>query len=181
MVPARWRGTDRAGNVKFGRGLILGAAIGAVACAPVAQQPDGGAHAHHGMHAPAAQAGDSRAIVGFPEVLRIHTLANMRDHLAALQEIQDALANEQYDRASDIAERRLGMSSLPLHGAHELSKFMPEGMRNIGTEMHRAASRFAVTAKDAGATGDVRPALAALSRVSQQCVACHSAYRVQCS
>jgi hypothetical protein len=165
--------------VKIGTSLILGAAVGAVACPSIAQEQGGGAHAHHGMHAPAAPVGDSRSIVKFPEELRIHTLANMRDHLKVLQEIQDALAREQYDRASDIAEQRLGMSSLKLHGAHELSKFMPEGMQNIGTEMHRAASRFAVIAKDVGATGDVKPALAALSRVSQQCVACHSSYRVQ--
>ena len=165
--------------VKIGTSLILGAAVGAAACAPVVQEQGGGGAAHHAMHASPAPAADSRPVVRFPEELRIHTLANMRDHLRALQEIQDALAQEQYDRASDIAEQRLGMSSLRLHGAHELSKFMPEGMQNIGTEMHRAASRFAVTAKDAGATGDVKPALAALSRVSQQCVACHSAYRVQ--
>lgn len=163
--------------VGIGRTLVLGAAVAVAACAPGAQEH--GAVAHHAAHAAAAPVGDSRPVVKFPEELRIHTLANMRDHLKALQEIQDALANEQYDRASDIAEQRLGMSSLKLHGAHELARFMPEGMQNIGTEMHRAASRFAVIAKDAGATGDVKPALAALSRVSQQCVACHSSYRVQ--
>ena len=156
--------------------LILAAAVGVAACAPIAQEHGEGAH--HAAHF-AAPVGDPRPIVKFPEELRIHTLANMRDHLRALQEIQEALAHEQYDRASDVAEQRLGMSSLTLHGAHELSGFMPEGMQDIGTEMHRAASRFAVATKDAGATGDVKPALAALSRVIQQCVACHSSYRVQ--
>jgi cytochrome c556 len=52
-------------------------------------------------------------------------------------------------------------------------------MRSTGTAMHRAASQFAVTAYDASATGDVMPALAALARVTAQCVACHEGFRVQ--
>ncbi len=56
---------------------------------------------------------------------------------------------------------------------------MPKGMREIGSEMHRAASRFALEAKNAGATGDMRPALEALATVTQRCVACHAAYRLK--
>jgi cytochrome c556 len=69
-------------------------------------------------------------------------------------------------------------SSLELHGAAHLARFMPEGMQDIGTQMHRAASRCAVEAQNASATNDVRPALAALGTVMQQCVACHAAYRL---
>jgi hypothetical protein len=103
----------------------------------------------------------------------------MRDHLLALQEIQEALAKQEYDRAADIAEHRLGMSSLALHGAHDVAKYMPKGMQEAGTGMHRNASRFAVAAKDAAATGDVKPALAALASTTAQCVACHAGYRVK--
>ncbi len=74
--------------------------------------------------------------------MKAHTLANMRDHLLALQQIQAALSRDELDKAADIAEQRLGMSALSLHGAHEVSKFMPEGMRAAGSAMHRAASRF---------------------------------------
>ena len=122
---------------------------------------------------------DTRTIVHFPENLRIHTLANMRDHLLALSEIQDALARERFDQAAEIAEQRLGMSSLSLHGAHEVGPYMPQAMAAIGTEMHRSASRFAVAASNAAVVGDIKPALAALSAVIRQCVACHSGYRVQ--
>ena len=82
-------------------------------------------------------------------------------------------------RRQDLAEKRLGMSSFELHGAHEVAKYMPTGMQEIGSEMHRAASRFALEATNAGATGDIRPALAALATVTQQCVACHAAYRLK--
>ena len=103
----------------------------------------------------------------------------MRDHLLALQEIQQALADGAYDRAAEVAETRLGMTSLRAHGAHDVAKFMPEGMQAAGTAMHRSASRFAVEAANAGATGDARKALAALADVTAQCVACHAAYRMK--
>ena len=132
---------------------------------------------HHAEHMAASQA-DARQLVKFPEPLRSHTLANMRDHLVALGEIQEALSRSQFDQASDIAEQRLGMSSLKLHGAHEVAQFMPKGMQDAGTAMHRSASQFATVAKDASVTGDLKPALAALAKVNQSCVACHAGYRL---
>lgn len=122
---------------------------------------------------------DTRMAVRFPEALRGHTLANMRDHLATLQQIQEALAHAQYDRAAELSERRLGLSSLEAHGAHDVAQFMPAPMQEMGTAMHKAASRFAIAASDAGASGDVKGALDALSGVTAQCVACHAAYRLE--
>jgi hypothetical protein len=121
---------------------------------------------------------DSRQLVTFPDPMRLHTLTSMRDHLFALQEISVALSQSAFDRAASIAEQRLGMSSLETHGAAHLAPFMPQGMQELGTQMHRAASRFAVEAQTASASNDVRPALAALGNVMQQCVACHAAYRL---
>ncbi len=71
------------------------------------------------------------------------------------------------------------MTSLKTHGATELSPHMPAAMQAIGTEMHREASRFAVEATNASASGDVRTPLSALAKVMAQCVACHGAYRVK--
>lgn len=139
----------------------------------VAQQ-----HTHRHGHV-ARSAGDTRQLVHFPDELREHTLANMRDHLLALQEIQEALARKQEDKAAQIAEERLGLSSLTLHGAHEVAKYMPQGMQDAGTEMHKSASRFAIEAQNAGVTGDLRPALDALSKVTAQCVGCHAGYRLK--
>lgn len=121
----------------------------------VAQQ-----HTHHHDHG-TTSAGDTRQFVHFPDELREHTLANMRDHLLALQEIQQALAQKQEDKAARIAEERLGLSSLTLHGAHEVAKYMPQGMQDAGSEMHRSASRFAIEAQNTGVTG-----LDALSKVT---------------
>ena len=121
---------------------------------------------------------DTRQFVDFPEPMRAHTMANMRDHLLSLQQIDLALSKGDFDSAAKIAEHRLGMSSLEAHGAAHLAPFMPKGMQDIGTEMHHAASRFAVAAENASVSNDVRPALAALGDVMSQCVACHAAYRL---
>jgi hypothetical protein len=122
---------------------------------------------------------DSRQFVRFPPELVDHTLANMRDHLLALQEIQEQLARGHTDQAARIAEGRLGMSSLSLHGAQEVAKYMPQGMQDAGTAMHHAASRFVIASQDAGVSGDIKPAVAALSNVVAQCNGCHAGYRIR--
>jgi hypothetical protein len=146
--------------------------LGSCALPAAAQQ-----HRHE-ISMPAASQSDPRQLVTFPEPMRVHTIANMRDHLLALQEIDVALSRNDFDQAAKVAEGRLGMSSLELHGASHIAPYMPQGMQDIGTQMHRAASRFAVEAQSASVSNDVRPALAALGAVMQQCVACHAAYRL---
>lgn len=121
---------------------------------------------------------DTRELVHFPTPLRDHTMASMRDHLLTLQRIQEALGTGKYDEAAKLAEQRLGLSSFGLHEAHEVAKYMPAGMAEAGTAMHRAASRFALAAQTAGATGDIKPAVEALSQVTLACVSCHAGYRL---
>jgi len=131
------------------------------------------------VHTAEGAAPDGRQVVNFPEDMRIHTLANMRDHLHSLERIDSAMSQGHYEEAATIAEQRLGLTSLDAHGASHLAPFMPAGMQEIGSQMHRAASRFAIEAQNVAATNDVKPALAALSEVMQQCVGCHAAYRMQ--
>ncbi|GAB4175392.1 MAG: hypothetical protein Fur0039_17930 [Rhodocyclaceae bacterium] len=162
--------------------LLAGAAAAALAAATLAL-----AQGHeHSMHRqPDARRpgtvplADTRQVVHFPRQLREHTLASMRDHLLALQQIQEALSSLDYDEAANIAEQRLGMSSLTLHGAHEVARYMPQGMQEAGAAMHHSASRFAAAAQESAVTGDIKPTLAALARITASCAACHAAYRVQ--
>jgi len=124
-------------------------------------------------------ADDARQMVELPPLMRQHMMSNMREHLLAIAEIQQALSEGAFERAADISETRIGMSSLDAHGASHMAPHMPQAMRDIGTGMHRAASRFAVVTQEAAVTGDTRRALGSLSEVTRQCVACHAAYRVQ--
>jgi cytochrome c556 len=127
---------------------------------------------------PAGHAADARQRIEMPAPMQAHMLANMRDHLAAMSEIQAALAAGKFDAAADIAENRIGMSSLQSHGASHMAPYMPKGMQDIGTNMHRAASRFARNAQEAQVKGGMPLALNALAELTQQCVACHASYRL---
>lgn len=172
--------------------IAMAFGVTAYAQAPMHQMD----HAQHMQHM-AAAASDSRQQVNFPLEMRQHTLANMRDHLEALSEILSRMSAGQYAKAAQVANSRLGMDSPSAEGCkaedasgkpqmskpanmdHQMSQFMPEGMRNIGLSMHQAASDFAVEANKAGKSGNPKQALAALSKVTQQCAACHASYKVQ--
>ena len=118
---------------------------------------------------------DTRILVELPEMMQQHMLSNMRDHLAAINEILVYLGDDELEKAAEVAEYRLGMSSLGSHGASHMGKFMPEGMRQAGTTMHRAASRFALKAQE----GEPLAAYKALSEITTACVACHSGYKIK--
>ena len=118
---------------------------------------------------------DTRQLVDMPDRMQQHMMSNMRDHLVAINEILMSMANDELDQAAELAEYRLGMSALEVHGASHRAKFMPEGMRHAGSSMHRAASRFALIAEQ----GEPLPAYAALSKITSACVACHSGYRIR--
>ena len=118
---------------------------------------------------------DPRRFVELPEIMKKHMMSNMRDHLKTINEILIHLSNNKMDKAADIAEKRIGMSSLGSHGASHMGKFMPKGMRQAGTNMHKTASRFALKAQE----GELLPAYKMLSEVTSTCVACHSAYRIK--
>lgn len=172
--------------------VAMAIGVTAYAEAPMPQMD----HSQHMQHM-AAMGGDNRQQVNFPPEMRQHTLANMRDHLEALSEILSKMSAGQYTKAAQVASTRLGMDSPSAEGCksedtagkpqmskpanmdHQMSQFMPEGMRNIGLAMHQAASDFAVEANKAGKSGNPKQALAALSKVTQQCSACHAAYKVQ--
>lgn len=123
------------------------------------------------------QSKETRQLVELPAPLRQRKLQEMRERLAILGQLQAALSIEAYREAADLAEHHLGMSSLPMQGTQEVAEYMPQGMREMETALHQAASRFAVEAIHAAASADVRLANAALSELIQRCVACHAAYR----
>ena len=142
---------------------------------------------------------DRRQLVNYPPEVRMHALANMRGHLQALAEIMDAFANARYAEAARIADSRLGMESpgaagcrmesmdmkmTPMsemdHLDHQMSLLMPEKMRELGQNMHRAANEFAAKARVAEKDGKNATAAAqALAKLTQQCVACHDSFRMQ--
>jgi cytochrome c556 len=130
----------------------------------------------------AAFAADPRELVSLPAPMQEHMMGNMRDHLRALEEVLAALAAGRIGEAGETAERRIGMSSLEMHGASHMAPFMPEPMRQMGTALHRAASRLAVAAQDADTAHTYeaqREVFAALREMMAACNACHASYRIR--
>ena len=128
------------------------------------------------------QAQDTRELVRLPAPMQEHMLGNMRDHLATLNEIIGDVADSKFDEAAKIAEQRLGMSSLSLHGAAHLAPYLPKPMQDIGTSMHHAASRLVIVLQDASITPTadaMRGIDRALHEVTTACEACHASYRVR--
>jgi cytochrome c556 len=173
-------------KMKLIAAAVVATLVGGYAIAQTQMQHGGVDHEamHKSMMAQQAEvkgtpSKDGRIAVQFPEQMKEHTLANMRDHLNRIAQIQEALGKGEYDKAADIAEKHLGMSSLQMHGAHDVAKYMPKGMQDVGTLMHRSASQFAIAAQNASATGDVKPALLALSKTTEACVACHAGYKLK--
>jgi hypothetical protein len=185
------------------RAFILAAAAiaGLLATAAVAQ------HASH-PHAPAQHAAsvpaDGREVVNFPPEMQANFLGNMRDHMQTIDGILQAMARGDYSGASRIASERLGLDSPSAEGCKPKAKdqakasvpaapaspaimskdvmmalYMPEAMRGVGEAMHIAASEFAEVARRAEVTRDAAAAMIALSQVTQNCVACHSTYRLR--
>ena len=127
------------------------------------------------INTPSRAAEDPRQLVKLPEMMQQHMLSNMRDHLNTLNQILIYMSKDELGKAADIAEARLGMSSLELHGASHMAKFMPKAMQEAGTNMHKAASRFALKAQE----GELKPAYQALTAVTTSCISCHAAYRIR--
>ena len=120
---------------------------------------------------------DFRQLVSMPEQARVFMRDDMLDHLSALSEIIGHLAENNFDAAAEVAETRMGKSSMGKHRGTGMGpgRFMPLEMRNIGWGMHESATEFAQVAKK----GDLKSTYSALQKVTNACVACHYSYRTR--
>ncbi|MDA3869694.1 MAG: cytochrome c [Gammaproteobacteria bacterium] len=120
---------------------------------------------------------DSRQLVSMPDQARQLMRQDMLDHLAALSEIVGHLAENNLASAAEVAETRMGKSTMGKHRTSGMGpgRFMPLEMRNIGWGMHESATELSKVAKE----GDLKNAYSALQKVMSSCVACHYAYRTR--
>ena len=127
--------------------------------------------------AAASDGNDLREFISMPDETRQLLRQDMLDHLAALNEINGYLAENDPAAAADVAETRIGMSSMGKHRASGMGpgRYMPLEMRKIGHGMHASASAFARAAR----RGDMKGAYQALEKMTGSCVACHYSYRTR--
>jgi hypothetical protein len=124
-----------------------------------------------------AQVTDHRQLVEMPAEAQQLMRKDMQDHLLAMSEIFGYLAESNFVVAAEVAEKRMGKSSMGKHRAAGMGpgRFMPPAMRQIGVGMHEAVSNFAEVAK----SGDLNKTYAALQTVMASCAACHMSFRVR--
>jgi hypothetical protein len=120
---------------------------------------------------------DLRQLVSMPEQARQLMREDMLDHLSALNEIIGYLAENNLDAAANVAQTRMGKSSMGKHRATGMGpgRFMPLDMRNIGWGMHESATEFSRIAKE----GDIKGAYSALQKLTTSCVGCHYSFRTR--
>lgn len=119
-----------------------------------------------GMH----DSKDTRVSLGLPAPMRRTQLAMMRDHLKAVDEIVGLIAAGKFDRASNIAHQRLGLTP---EMKRMCSLFGNEDFQTMGIAFHRSADHLGDVLK----TRDTAASLRALHGTMEYCVSCHQRFR----
>ena len=120
---------------------------------------------------------DLRTYVKMPDKARQILTEDMLDHLAVLNEINRYLSENELTSAAEVAETGMGRSLLSKYQDEEFrpGHYMPKAMREIGWELHNAATEFSQAARQ----GNMQETLQGYQRITSACVACHYSYRTR--
>lgn len=114
---------------------------------------------------------DPRQPVPLQPMMAWHQKQNMQDHLVVIQQIQDALARDDWEKVVEVSER-IGSSPQMARMCQHMGAGAP-GFTELALEFHRRADGItaAATARDLKAT------LSATASTLETCTSCHAAYR----
>ena len=116
---------------------------------------------------------DSRTPLPLLAMVAEHQKRNMRDHLAAVQEIVAALATDDMAAVAKAA-RRIGYSDSMAQMCQHMGAAAP-GFTDMALAFHRTADTIA----DAAQRGERKATTTALAATLRTCVGCHASYRQQ--
>lgn len=169
---------------------VLAAAIICIGCAlPEAGADNDGGHAHgsHQSHTdgmagdkmgdvPGGEAHeemhqkDERTSLGLSPMMKMHQLANMREHLKGVQMIAKGIASGDFEQASKTAHEKLGLT--------------PKMKKNCAMMPNPAFVEMAMAFHHAGddlgdvlMTKNTAKSLSALEGVLSRCTSCHDQFR----
>jgi hypothetical protein len=126
----------------------------------------------HNAHAIAEE--DTRKIIQLSPSYRAIVLTEMRQFLAGLQQISQALSNDDMETVTRVA-RSLG-TTMSQHMPAGLKQALPQDFRKLGHSVH---SSFDQIALDAESLGDGSHTLSQLAQTISGCVSCHSMYQIR--
>ncbi|MBT8439862.1 MAG: hypothetical protein KJO91_09055 [Gammaproteobacteria bacterium] len=126
----------------------------------------------HNAHAIAEE--DTRKIIQLSPSHRAIVLTEMRQFLAGLQQISQALSSDDMETVTRVA-RSLG-TTMSQHMPTGLKQALPQDFRKLGHSVH---SSFDQIALDAESLGDGSHTLSQLAQTISGCVSCHSRYQIR--
>ncbi len=118
-------------------------------------------------------ASDGRQALVLAPAERDIVLAEMRAFLEGVQAITGGVGAQDMERIAQAA-RRVGAEARQAVPGSLIGKF-PLAFKRLGLDTHK---RFDTLALDAEQLGDPAHSLEQLSQLMQNCIACHSAYRI---
>ena len=118
--------------------------------------------------------GDTRTVIQLSPQHRSLVLTEMRQFLAGLQQLSEALSQDDMETVARVA-RALG-SPMTHDVPPDLKQALPEGFRKLGFSVHKDFDQIAL---DAGSLGDSQHTLSQLSATLSKCVSCHSTYQIR--
>lgn len=121
---------------------------------------------HHDMNAI-----DMRTSLELSPEMKQHQLSNMRSHLDAVRSIVDLIADRDFDKASEIAHAKLGLTPEMQTMCSAMSN--NEKFVNLAFAFHRSGDDLGDELKKK----DVNLSLKALNKTMSYCMQCHASYR----
>ena len=122
---------------------------------------------HHNMQ---HSTKDDRISLNLSPEMKQHQLSNMRSHLVAVQTISGLIVEEDFEKASEIAYSKLGLTE---EMKNMCNMFNNNDFRVLGLAFHDSGDALG----DALKTKDTRNSLRALHSTLDYCVQCHAAFR----
>ncbi len=113
---------------------------------------------------------DTRISLNIPPKMAQHQLANMRNHLKAVKSILEYLSNNEYEKASEVASSKLGLTK---EMKMMCSAFGNQDFEKIGINFHKSADKMSEIFK----TKDKNKSLSALVTTLNYCINCHKTFK----
>ena len=122
---------------------------------------------HHNME---HSVSDERISLGLSPKMKLHQLSNMRSHLEAVQAIIGLIVDGEFDRASEAAHSRLGLTE---EMEMMCNMFDNNDFTDLGLAFHESGDALG----DALLTKDINKSLGALQDTVGYCIQCHATFR----
>ncbi|NOY48926.1 MAG: cytochrome c [Chlorobi bacterium] len=99
-----------------------------------------------------------------------HQLMNMRSHVVAVQSIINYLSKDEFEKASEVAASKLGLTD---EMKMMCTSFNNEEFERLGLEFHNNADKMSQIFK----AKDKNKSLEALSTTMTSCITCHATFK----